>query len=534
MTPTTRRTILISLLMAPGLAAGEKPGRPTSPRIIFNCDGDSTTLSHFKPPITPEQLCRTLDELKGTQVDVFVQCMNRGDDTFSHRTKVGEIYGRNVTEWNEGAIRKGMKRIAENTWALLDAGHDPFEILAKRARELGMQFWVSMRMNDIHEDDSTRFYPLRSTFKMKHPELLIGSPYPDPARGYPADNFTWAFDFARREVHNHKLALIAEVCTNYDVDGFELDFQRGPWYFKKGQELRGMPMMTEFVRRVRREVNEIGKRKGRALTLAVRVPVTFDACADKGLDVRTWIREGLADVITPMDAGYLDMHADVRGFVDLAKGTRCAIAGGLEHSTLGYGHADIAILRAGAMGFWDQGASSIYLFNYDCHRRKGRHAAYTPQEIEALRQIGSPEIIARRDKRYVVAVDMSHRTPEDGGTRQLPVVLSRPGEQRAFAFWIGDDLAAARRDGVLAKIVVAITTRGAKPSQQALRVCLNGHLLGGKGHTYQEGAIVYVDPSSIRRGRNDLTIEHPEGADKTAKGIRIERIAIDVSYRNAK
>jgi len=526
--------MLIPLLMASGLAAGEKPGRPTSPRIIFNCDGDSTTLSHFNPPITPEQLCRTIDELKGMQVDVFVHCMNRGDDTFSHRTKVGEIYGRNVTEWNKGAIRKGMKRIAENTWALLDAGHDPLDILAKRARELGMRFWVSMRMNDIHEDDSTRFYPLRSTFKMKHPELLIGSPYPDPARGYPADNFTWAFDFARREVHDRKLALIAEVCTNYDVDGFELDFQRGPWYFKKGQELRGMPMMTEFVRRVRRQVNEIGKRKGRALTLAVRVPMTFDACADNGLDVRTWIREGLADVFTPMDAGYLDMHADVRGFVDLAKGTRCAIAGGLEHSTRGYGHADIALLRAGAMGFLDQGAASIYLFNYDCHRRKGRHAAYTPEEIEALKQIGRPEIIARKDKRYVVAVDMSHRTPEDGGTRQLPVVLSKLGERRTFVFWIGDDLTAARRDGALQKTALAVTTKGARPSEQGLRVHLNGHLLGDKGRTYQDNSITYADLSSIRNGRNELTIERPGEAGKTAKPIRIERIAIDVSYRERK
>ena len=372
-------------------------------RLIFNCDGDSTTLAHFQPPITPLQLCRTIDELEGTQVDTFIYCLNRGDDTFSHRTKVGEIYGRNVTDWQLGETYRSdpqapkwqktlaaMERIAENTEAILATGNDPLAILGRRARELGMSFWAGLRMNDIHEDDGIRFFPLRSTFKRDHPELLIGSPYPNPAEGYPRDDFTWAFDYARSEVRERKLALIEEACANYDLDGFELDFQRGPWYFKSGQIRQGVPLMTDLVRSVRETMQRIAADKRHPMTLAIRVPPTLALCEAKGLDARTWIREELADIFIPMAAGYMDIQADIREFAAAEKGTKCTLAGGLEPYLAGGGRADIRLFRDTANKFRQQGASRIYLFNFDCHRRNGRENPYTVEELAILKEIGHP------------------------------------------------------------------------------------------------------------------------------------------------
>ncbi len=380
----------------------ELPGRPF-PRLIFNCDGDSTTLSHFTPPITPKQFCRAVDELENTRVDTFIYCMNRGDDTFSHRTKIGEIYGEHVSEWRVPAqyrrdpqadqwqkVVDVLKRIADNTRSLLDAGHDPMEILAARTHELGLAFWAGLRMNDIHEDDTRRFFPLRSTFKQTHPELLIGSPYPNPDEGYAQDNFTWAFDFARKEVCERKLAIIEEACLNYDLDGFELDFQRGPWYFKTGMEQAGMPLMTDFLRSVRNTTARIAREKKKNFILAVRVPPSFTGAERKGLDVRAWIKENLADLVIPMDAGYMDLSVDIREYTEAVKGTSCKIAGGIEPYTKDSGRANSQIFRAVASALYRQGCHALYLFNFDCHRSKGRENPYTDWELDLLRTLDNP------------------------------------------------------------------------------------------------------------------------------------------------
>ena len=65
---------------------GDSKRPPNFPRLIFNSDGDSTTYIAFKPPITPEQACRDIEEIASTNVKVFVNSMGRGDETFFHPT----------------------------------------------------------------------------------------------------------------------------------------------------------------------------------------------------------------------------------------------------------------------------------------------------------------------------------------------------------------------------------------------------------------------------------------------------------------
>ena len=177
---------------------------PNIPRLIFNSDGDSTTYIAFEPPITPEQACRDIEEVAGTGVEVFTNSMGRGDETFSHPTGFGEVYGSNVDadEWPQAEGLEYVRWMADSTRALLDQGVDIIELLAARAHERGMQFWPALRMNDIHEDDTARWSALRSDFKKENRHLLIGSPYPKVSGypGYRQDDFAWAFDFAREEV----------------------------------------------------------------------------------------------------------------------------------------------------------------------------------------------------------------------------------------------------------------------------------------------------------------------------------------------
>ena len=164
-------------------------------------------------------------------------------------------------------------------------------------------------MNDMHED-SYKCALMRSRWKINNQHLLIGKDWPDRYGSNDKDAFSWMMDYAQREVRDHRLAIIEEICTNYDVDGFEMDFLRHPYYFKKGQEQRGMGLMNDFIQKVRTRLNEIGCKKGRKIMLHVRVPETLEMCTEIGLDVRSWIKQGWVDMVTPMSPGYLDTGAD--------------------------------------------------------------------------------------------------------------------------------------------------------------------------------------------------------------------------------
>ena len=501
------------------------------PRLIYNSDGDSTTLGAFEPPITIEQACRDVEEVAGTGVDVLSNSMGRGDETFSHPTRFGDIFGEGITDWPRGDHLAWIRWMAENTRSLLDRGIDITELLARRTRARSMQFWPTLRMNDIHEDDSTRFVSFRSRFKQEHPELLLGSPYPDRhGYGYPRDDFTWAFDFARQEVRDRKLGLVLETCEKYDIDGFELDFQRGPWYFKDGREAEGMPLLTDMMRHIRKGTAEIAARKGRPFTLMARIGPTVPKCVANGIDAPTWVREELADLFVPMNGTYLDMGADVGGFVEMARGTRCRIGGGLEHLARGYGHAGPDMLYAAASSYWRQGAAFIYLFNYDCHRQRQADGAYTPAEIQVLKAIHDPALIARRDKRYTVTVDIMSRMPDEGGGCPLPCKLRHAGDRASFTIHVGDDVEAARRDGALDEMWLRVTCGNGADDGVKLAVSCNDRQLPPARRVEAPGCATLTYPDvPARQDANEITLSL-DRLDQP-RPLRIEGIELVITYK---
>ena len=500
------------------------------PRLINNSDGDSTTLIPFEPPITPEQACRDIEELVGTEVDVFSNSMGRGDETFSHPSEFAEIYGTGVTEWPEGEDVRWVRIMAESTRALLERGINMIELLAERAHQRGFQFWPTLRMNDIHEDDSRRFSAFRSTFKKNHPELLIGSPYPiRHGYGYPQDDFTWAFDFKHEKVRERKLGLIFETCEKYDIDGFELDFQRGRWFFKDGKEKEGMPLMSDFMKKVRRGTSEIMKKKGRPFILMLRVPPTAERCLDVGLDVPSWVKEELADIFIPMEGGYLDMGADVRDFVEMARGTKCRIGGGLERHTKGYGYAGNEMMYAAVSSFWHQGASCIYLFNYDCHRQLNWSHPYTPAEIQLLKEIHDPDRIARKNKHYFVTVDMLLREADAGGSMPLPIGLKKAGESGEFSIWVGDVIESAKKGGELDNTWLRVKFNRLETEGMSVSVSLNGNSLSD-GHMIDAPACTTVTYNDIPVVQGENTVVVTLDRIGAKKNLRIDGIELVINY----
>ena len=244
----------------------------------------------------------------------------------------------------------------------------------------------------------------------------------------------------------------------------------------------------------------------------------------------TWIREELADLFIPMDNAYLDMGAEIAAFAELAKGTSCRIGGGLERFSKVYGYAGNDMLYAAASSFWHQGASCIYLFNYDCHRLpKTGSDAYTPDEIQLLREIDDPRRIARRNKRYTVSVDLQLNTPEQGGEMPLPYEIRNPGGSQAFRIVVGDDVESARREQAVADTWLRITCKEFDPSLVEASVSLNGSRLdSGRRIELPASTTVTFRDIPVVQGENriEVALDRIQGQDC----LRIVGVELVIAY----
>ena len=72
------------------------------------------------------------------------------------------------------------------------------------------------------------------------------------------------------------------------------------------------------------------QRKKQTLTLLVRVPSNVKACDAIGIDVCSWIKEGLVDALIPTTRGYLNMSRNISEMVEIAGSSKCEIYGGLS------------------------------------------------------------------------------------------------------------------------------------------------------------------------------------------------------------
>ncbi len=511
--------------------------------LLFNSDGGSGALYAFEPPITPNQLCRVINSLEGTGVDTFIQSVSMvGFVTYG--TKIGELYGKGMVEFEN----ENFRRLAQNVIGLLDEGKDPLEIWSARTHELGMNFWPSLRMNDIHKDWVERWPSLRTRWELERPHLAIGKAMPDRYRNrYPNHTFTWALDYAQKEVREYKFALIDEICRNYDVDGLEMDFLSHPIYFKQNEEASGATLLTEFVRQVRKRMDEIGEQKGKKLTLCARVLPDIKTCEKIGIDILSWIEEELVDVIAPSTRGCLDVSADIRNFVAQAKESSCIIAGSISDIMVSQyqkkepPRASIEMMRATTAALWHQGVECIHLFNFDCGATGIQHhntvdslidaetlPLFSEEEYTILTEIGAPEKIKRKDKHYYITCDMSDLTVEEGGEMQLPSLIARGSDPKTFQLIIGDKLESVQKNKSLKAINLVITLEKTAqiPSSNDITFRLNNHPLALR----TEGNTLLSNDPPFRKGANQLEIGLKDAA--ATEQIRINGIELLIQFRS--
>ncbi|MYC80971.1 MAG: hypothetical protein F4X19_02615 [Acidobacteria bacterium] len=425
--------------LAPGLLtppATAEPIRPRSgaarkkPRIMFYHDSRHPLMYMYEPPIRKQEVEAAVDELVETSVEVLNFCLADGRTVF-HDTKVGEVFGQHVRKWPHVVFQRAQ----QNASSLLEAGLDQLEVLCERAHEKGMLLYPALLVNQGRR--GSREEDVRSSlFRLDNQHLEIG------AGGDLDPEFAGltSLDFKHPEVREERFALIEEVLRNYPVDGFELTLayqSPSPHFFHPDEVEAGRPLMTAWIERIHRTLKETGQDR----ELAIRVPGDLDTCLGLGLDVREWMRQGIVDVIIGETFGVywgrVDHAADYRPLLEAARGTSTRVFAVLNSMVDSdrLSNGSIEVIRAAACNYWDQGVDGIYLNQWF----QGANWPYRAAFYEQLREIPHPDIMAPKDKLYLVPTAGSYRSPPWEPGMPLPRQLAQ-GQRLRLELPVSDDL----------------------------------------------------------------------------------------------
>ena len=345
-------------------------------------------------------------------------------------------------------------------------GGDYVRDILEASRGIGADFFVSYRMNDWHNIQDKTF-PTHNAFWREHPQYWLGD---RDIMGY-SDNIR-LFNYLIPEVREHYFAIIAELCTKYDIDGLELDFQRAPRFFHDSQIADGTSVMTELVKRFRNLLDKLGQERGKPLKLCARVPKTIAACRKVGLDVPGWDALGLLDIfnVSPFflqstEIGLEEFKAQTKRakiigeinklvtFIDKLPSQGEVSAVNKERLTR---YTSFEMYRAAAANLLGRGADGISLFNLD----------YVP----ASKRLAMPEVLKRiTDVEYLKTTAKNYAVyPNDNlGAATFPAA-----NEAALKLFIADDT----RKTQFQRSVLRVET---KESCEGLRikVLLNGQQL---------------------------------------------------------
>jgi len=259
----------------------------------------------------------------------------------------------------------------------------------QRCRHDGMLPWITLRMNDCHENDIPP-HPFHGSFWIKNPQL-----HRKNCSGY----FATCLDYANPEVRDFYMSLIVETLDHYDIDGLELDFMREPYLFSADKEREGTPILTGWMREVRKRVADAAAKLGHPVRLGVRVPSRPEVAVAMGLDTITWAKEGLIDVLvtTPRWAT-LEFDLPISQWRQALGDAKVALLGGLEvlYRPVPGGPASTVspeLAIGAATSVLSQGADAVYLFNYF----PGTFPVPIYQEtLKAMASLGSVRNLPRR------------------------------------------------------------------------------------------------------------------------------------------
>ena len=363
------------------------------PRVIQMND-DSVAFYRYCTTERPtvKALEDMVDIFARANIDTLTQCVHCRWQAYYDSSVVeiaGDLTPDAVRPWEAGHYWHWMTSLRQ----FIADGHDPLKVIAERCHHHGMRFLPSFRLNDQHGMHPHEGH--YGSFRRDHPEWMVTDK---------------AMDYGVSEVRQHILKVAREL-VQYDIDGIDLDFMRWPVYFKKDEVKANTPVMTEFVRDIRSILDEAAKERDGSLLLSVRVPLKIGdgtvinphalspdlECLGIGLDVPTWVKEGMVDMVCPMNFFFTAWPVameNIHQWRELTAGTGCGLYPTIH--SMAFQDYEPPYISAesycgAAYSFYTHGADGITLYNL-----------WDNNEVawSALKELGMPIALSTQPRRY--------------------------------------------------------------------------------------------------------------------------------------
>lgn len=333
---------------------------------VVNEDGDFLRLLDIdkdNPQIAVENFIKNYDNSDVSDVVLTIFCQQSVTPT-NVWTFRGDVLERK--EENGIAVdytaNETIRKWLENSKNAFTDKFDAVDYCIKRIYQMGINPWISIRMNDCHFGGEKTSW-IRSDFYYEAEKngWLIGS-------GKYGGYYGSCFDYAVPKVRQMMLDYIEEQLTRYDVYGLELDFLREMFCFDFANNKEMFSIMNDFIKRVKEITCKIEKMRGKDIKLMVRLPRDIKSCKRYGFDVLTWAKEGLIDIVSPC-ARYVttDTGMPIKEWFDLLSPFGVDVYAGIE----GYAYPGIfnteETMRAMLAQYIPQGSKKLYLYNLFVH-----------------------------------------------------------------------------------------------------------------------------------------------------------------------
>ena len=468
-------------------------------------------------------------------------------------------------EWGEGNTAVWPSEVIPCTENVFPrwwkAGIDPVEVLLNEAKKRGREVFFSYRINGSDNDDlfdPPRPFDQPIPVKAEHPDWLIYKWHP-----------YWNFSF--QGVRDLKLDVVREVAEKYDFDGIQIDFARIPVLFPEEQWLQ-RNILTDFMCDIRTTLLDIGEKRGRPLLLAARVPEDLIGCHFDGMDVETWVRDFLIDILV---IGTRTANVDVAAFRRITVDTPIKVYPSFDdhHSTDGYREPDLEIWRATCANWWHQNPDGMHTFNLMVPSpQSAQNLGMSPSprwetQRKIFSEIGSSETLKRKDKvffierrggghaEYVVPSPANWHTPrhmyfQTNMLAALPAALAADGrEDTLFTLNVADDVNTVSEiiDQITLQIAISDEAGEALSLDERLEeigsgveLRLNNILLDtprmetvetSKADAFQNWLIFAIAPRYLAVGANLVGVRLCQQLPVVFGHIQIEKLELHVRYR---
>lgn len=402
--------------------------------IIFNEDPNHFIFTRTRggvKSLTKEDITGFIDQYKGSNITDFLICLNASLPFYP--TKRTPSAMDKYRQWKkEGRLADKDDDFIINSVGLLcdayDRGLPIHQMWIDRLREDGINAWLSIRMNDIHDVDKKDAF-LPNELSGGHPELTRA--------GYrkPASYYEHALDYFHKEVRDYYLTVISEALDTFDCDGIEFDFMREIYSLCIGREYEGTAVMTAFMSDAVALVRDAEKKRGHKISIGTRMPDSPEKALRMGFDILEWVDRGYVDLITVTprwSSADGDMPIDFWKRILRGKGVR--LAAGLEILVDAYGRSgrkywynNAETATGFACANSALGADDVYLFNYmdtPWITDPETQSIYYPETYKNfMRTVGDHEKEIASPRRHVVT--FSDVTPTSYARRRpLPIALS--------------------------------------------------------------------------------------------------------------